>query len=123
MASYRNDIDGLRAIAVLSVLGFHLIPWRIPGGYIGVDIFFVISGFLITRILWRDLEKDEFSLSHFYAKRVRRLFPALIVLLAFCALVVFFIGLPNEIRAYGMGMVSAAFYFSNHLFFIAEQLF
>ena len=84
---YRSDIDGLRAIAVLSVLGFHIMPWKMPGGFIGVDIFFVISGFLITRILWRDMSSDQFTMVGFYSKRIKRLFPALIVLLAVCSLI------------------------------------
>lgn len=108
---------------MLAVLGFHVIPWRFPGGYIGVDIFFVISGFLITRILWRDLEEQKFSLSNFYAKRIRRLFPALLFLLAVCGLLILFVGLPNEISTYGMGAIAAAFYVSNHYFLSRSDYF
>jgi len=78
---YRPDIDGLRAFAILSVLGFHAFPAWVPGGFIGVDVFFVISGFLISGILLSDLRSGQFSLTHFYARRIRRIFPALIAVL------------------------------------------
>ena len=78
---YRPDIDGLRAIAVLLVVNFHAFPQAMPGGFIGVDIFFVISGFLITGIVVRELEQKRFSLPTFYVRRIRRIFPALIVVL------------------------------------------
>jgi peptidoglycan/LPS O-acetylase OafA/YrhL len=79
---YRPDIDGLRAIAVLLVVWFHAFPEAMPGGFVGVDIFFVISGFLITGILARELDQQRFSLLGFYTRRIRRIFPALIVVLA-----------------------------------------
>ena len=78
---YRLDIDGLRAIAVMLVVIFHAFPEAMPGGFIGVDIFFVISGFLITAIIVRELERKRFSLLGFYNRRIRRIFPALIVVL------------------------------------------
>jgi peptidoglycan/LPS O-acetylase OafA/YrhL len=78
---YRPDIDGLRAVAVTVVANFHAFPEAIPGGFIGVDIFFVISGFLITGIIARELNQKRFSLLAFYNRRIRRIFPALIVVL------------------------------------------
>lgn len=81
IANYRADVDGLRAVAILLVLWFHAFPESLPGGYIGVDVFFVISGFLITGILLRGAEKETFSFAHFYAQRARRLLPALAVVL------------------------------------------
>ncbi len=78
---YRPDIDGLRAIAVLSVVCFHAFPNLLPGGFIGVDIFFVISGYLITSILFNDLEDKSFSFRAFYSRRIRRIFPALLLVL------------------------------------------
>ena len=78
---YRPDIDGLRAIAVMLVVNFHGFPQAMPGGFIGVDIFFVISGFLITGIIARELSEQRFSLVGFYVRRIRRIFPALIVVL------------------------------------------
>jgi Acyltransferase family len=74
---YRVDVDGLRAIAVLAVLAYHYrLP--VPGGFTGVDVFFVISGYLITSILFREIEDGCFSLSNFYVRRVRRIIPALL---------------------------------------------
>ena len=82
--SYRPDIDGLRAIAVLGVLLFHLNPAYLPGGFVGVDIFFVISGYLITRIILKELDAGTFTFAYFYERRVRRIFPALFFMLAIC---------------------------------------
>ena len=79
--TYRADVDGLRGIAVLSVVGFHTFPSWFTGGFIGVDIFFVISGFLISSILFSSLESRTFSFMEFYARRIRRIFPALVVVL------------------------------------------
>lgn len=79
---YRPDIDGLRAIAVLAVVGFHAFPTLVPGGFVGVDVFFVISGFLISGIIFSALERDRFTFDDFYARRIRRIFPALVVVLA-----------------------------------------
>ena len=81
VAARRVDIDGLRAVAILFVLGFHFFPDRIPGGFIGVDIFFVISGYLITKIILKELDDKNFSFLDFYGRRVRRLFPCLVLVL------------------------------------------
>ena len=82
--NYRPDIDGLRAVAVLSVVIFHAFPdeaW-LPGGFVGVDVFFVISGYLISKIVFSESEQHRFSLASFYGRRIRRIFPALAVCLA-----------------------------------------
>jgi peptidoglycan/LPS O-acetylase OafA/YrhL len=78
---YRPDIDGLRAVAVLSVVSYHAFPLALTGGFVGLDVFFVISGFLITSILIGDIETHSFSPLAFYARRIRRIFPALAVCL------------------------------------------
>ncbi len=83
---YRPDIDGLRAVAVLAVIAYHVAPNRLPGGFVGVDVFFVISGFLITRLILDQLAADRFSFIRFYVARARRIFPALAVVL--CAVMV-----------------------------------
>ena len=80
--NYRPDIDGLRAFAVLSVVFYHAFPEVVRGGYVGVDIFFVISGFLISSILFDEIIEARFSFTIFYGRRIRRIFPALAVCLA-----------------------------------------
>ena len=80
---YRRDIDGLRAVAILSVMAFHAFPTAVPGGFVGVDIFFVISGYLISGIILDDLRKGSFTFSGFYVRRIRRIFPALALVLSF----------------------------------------
>ena len=83
--SYRADIDGLRALAVLGVIGFHVSPRFVPGGFVGVDVFFVISGFLISGLLFAEFrDRDAFDAVEFYARRIRRILPALIVVLVAC---------------------------------------
>ena len=81
--SYRPDIDGLRAIAVLTVVIFHAFPEYLSGGFVGVDVFFVISGFLITSLILREQKDESFNLKNFYARRIRRIFPALSLVLGF----------------------------------------
>ncbi|MGY4287238.1 peptidoglycan/LPS O-acetylase OafA/YrhL [Bradyrhizobium sp. LM2.7] len=117
---YRPDIDGLRAIAVLAVLAYHAFPQLVPGGFAGVDVFFVISGYLITGIIHREMLEKRFSLSNFYARRILRIFPALIVVV----LVTFMLGwfaLPvNEMEALGANINGAAAFIEN--FVLHEQI-
>ena len=110
---YRADIDGLRAIAVLSVVGFHAFPGRIEGGFIGVDIFFVISGYLITSILLRNLEYNRFSLLGFYSRRIKRIFPALIVVLVVSCVAGWFVLLAPEYKQLGKHIAGGAGFISN----------
>ena len=110
---YRPDIDGLRAIAVLAVVLFHAFPARVRGGFIGVDVFFVISGYLISTIILQDLGRDQFSFAHFYARRIRRIFPALILVLAFCYGLGWFALLADEYRQLGMHIAAGAGFVSN----------
>lgn len=110
---YRPDIDGLRAIAIVSVVVFHAFPGALPGGFIGVDIFFVISGFLISTILFENLGKGTFSFAEFYARRVRRLFPALFVVLTTTYAMGWFSLLADEYRQFGRHVAAGAGFVSN----------
>jgi peptidoglycan/LPS O-acetylase OafA/YrhL len=110
---YRADIDGLRGVAILSVLGFHAYPEYFPGGFVGVDVFFVVSGFLITSIILRQLERSRFTLADFYARRIRRIFPALVIVLPACLLFGWFALLPDELEHLGKHIASAATFVSN----------
>ncbi len=93
---YRPDIDGIRAIAVLSVIAFHAFPKRLTGGFIGVDIFFVISGFLITQIIINEIDAGKFKIRNFYSRRIRRIIPSLLVVLATTLILGWFLLLPQD---------------------------
>jgi peptidoglycan/LPS O-acetylase OafA/YrhL len=112
---YRPDIDGLRAIAVLSVVGFHACPSWVKGGFIGVDVFFVISGFLISGIIYENLDKGEFTFREFYARRIRRIFPALIVVMSACLVLGWFSLLTDEYKQLGKHIAGGASFISNLL--------
>ncbi len=113
---YRSDIDGLRAIAVLSVVGFHAFPDIIGGGFIGVDIFFVISGFLISTIIFNNLKSNSFSFIEFYSRRIKRIFPALLLMLAGSYVIGWFLLLPAEYGQLGKHIAGGAGFISNFLF-------
>lgn len=110
---YRPDIDGLRAIAVLSVVLFHAFPSWVKGGFVGVDVFFVISGFLISSIIFENLNNGTFKLSEFYARRIKRIFPALVVVLAGCMAIGWLMLLPEELNQLGKHVFSGAGFISN----------
>jgi peptidoglycan/LPS O-acetylase OafA/YrhL len=110
---YRSDIDGLRAIAVLSVVAFHAFPGTFRGGFTGVDIFFVISGFLISSIIFSNLEHDSFSIVEFYNRRIRRIFPALITVLVATIAFGWFALLPDEYKQLGKHVIGGAGFISN----------
>jgi peptidoglycan/LPS O-acetylase OafA/YrhL len=111
--AYRADVDGLRAVAVLSVVICHALPGLLPGGFIGVDIFFVISGYLISTILIRDLENYRFSLLKFYDRRIRRIFPALIVILLFTISVGWFVLFRSEFQMLCRHVVASTLFSEN----------
>lgn len=115
LTNYRADIDGLRAVAVLMVLMFHL-GLGVPGGYVGVDVFFVISGFLITGIIKREIEQGEFTFTGFYARRARRILPALLAVLLFSSVAAFFILLPSDLERFARSVVAALSSVSNFWF-------
>ncbi|HMS27051.1 MAG TPA: acyltransferase family protein [Burkholderiaceae bacterium] len=110
---YRPDIDGLRAIAVLSVLGFHAFPAQFKAGFIGVDIFFVISGFLISSIIFENLNRGSFSFLEFYGRRIKRIFPALILVLLASFTVAWFALFADEFEQLGKHMAAGAAFVSN----------
>jgi peptidoglycan/LPS O-acetylase OafA/YrhL len=110
---YRPDLDGLRAIAVGLVIGFHTFPSIFPGGFAGVDVFFVISGYLITKILLSQIEKGELNIAHFYSRRVRRIFPALLLLLTTCYCVGWFYFTGPELQQLAKHIASGSFFISN----------
>lgn len=112
---YRADIDGLRALAVILVVLFHAFPYWVKGGFIGVDIFFVISGFLISTIVFTSLEQDNFSFLEFYKRRVIRIFPALILVLLVCVVFGWFVLLADEYKQLGKHVTSGAIFSSNFL--------
>lgn len=115
-STYRPDIDGLRALAILPVLLFHADFRFFSGGFIGVDVFFVISGFLITRILVSDLEAKNFSLLRFYERRARRILPALFAVLIATNLAAYYIQLPSEFLALSESTIATLLFASNIYF-------
>lgn len=114
---YRPDIDGLRAIAIMSVVFFHAFPSWLPGGFIGVDIFFVISGFLISTIIFESLDKKTFYFSTFYARRIKRIFPALLIVLACCMVFGWFALYPDEYKQLGKHVAGGSIFISNFLLY------
>jgi peptidoglycan/LPS O-acetylase OafA/YrhL len=116
---YRADIDGLRALAVTSVLLFHAFPKILPGGFIGVDVFFVISGYLITQIILVDLDSGKFSAASFCARRVRRIFPALIIVLIATFAFGWHYFLPLELMSLEKNILASAL-FSANLMLLSE---
>lgn len=123
MLKHRSDIDGLRAVAVLMVIVFHAFPDLIPGGFVGVDIFFVISGYLIGGILIKAAEDGTFSFVDFYARRIRRIFPALIIVLAFCMAFGWRVLLADEYRQLAEQAVSGSLFSANILLWLKTGYF
>jgi peptidoglycan/LPS O-acetylase OafA/YrhL len=96
--TYRADIDGLRAVSVLLVLVFHMSSSFMPGGFVGVDVFFVISGYLISQLLFRSLQNGQFSFVDFYVRRIRRIVPALFCMIVFTIALACFMLMPGVLR-------------------------
>lgn len=120
---YRKEIDGLRALAVVPVILFHAGFEWIRGGYIGVDIFFVISGYLITSILLKEQQQGTFSIVNFYERRARRILPALFIVLLVCLPFAWFWLLPHELKAFGKSIIAVVTFASNLLFWLETDYF
>lgn len=113
---FRQDIQGIRALAVLSVIIYHFYPTILQGGFVGVDIFFVISGYLISKIVFRKLDEGSFSITNFYANRALRLVPALLVVLTFILFLGWIFLLPREYKALASESLFGALFTSNFYF-------
>ena len=120
---YRPDIDGLRAVAVMVVVMYHLGVGFTKGGFIGVDVFFVISGYLITAIIAAEVKAGTYSLLGFYERRVRRLFPALFVVLIFSSCLAFVLLFPPELEYFGITLVATTTFLANILFYSGDGYF
>jgi peptidoglycan/LPS O-acetylase OafA/YrhL len=120
---YRPDIDGLRAISVLSVMAYHVGTNRVPGGYIGVDVFFVISGYLITSMIFGELRSGKFTIAGFYERRIRRILPALAVMLAVSAAVGALVMYPGTYVSFAKTLTAADLSFSNVYFWLTAGYF
>jgi peptidoglycan/LPS O-acetylase OafA/YrhL len=121
--AYREDIDWLRAVAVLSVVAFHFEAPAVYGGFVGVDIFFVISGYLITGIIQSELQSDTFSFARFYERRVRRLLPALYVMVALTAIPSFHYLLTSERLEFFRSIAAVVTFTSNFYFWLQTGYF
>ncbi len=121
---YKPVIDGLRAIAVLSVIFFHLKFDFFRGGYLGVDIFFVISGYLISSLIYKELEiNKKFSFTHFYERRARRILPALLFVIIFCLPIAWYYIFPYNFKDYLLSLLSSIFFSSNFYFYFTRVVY
>ena len=123
LITYRPDIDGLRAFAVLSVVLYHAFPSIMRGGFVGVDVFFVISGFLISSIIFRELNQGNFSFINFYSRRIRRIYPALFLVLLATLGFGWFALFPEELRQLGKHTAGGAAFISNLLYWAESGYF
>jgi len=116
---HRHDIDGLRAFAVLPVIAFHFVILRdlSGGGFVGVDIFFVISGYLITDTIYRDINNRTHTIVDFYQRRILRIFPALFIMFVFCLLATFVSNFPSEAEKVSESIIASIFFVSNFVFY------
>jgi peptidoglycan/LPS O-acetylase OafA/YrhL len=120
---YRPDVDGLRAVAVVPVVLYHLGIRAVPGGFVGVDIFFVISGYLITRLISEEIDSGHYSITGFYVRRARRIFPALFFMCACCMVFALVEYLPDEIESFRNSLVATTLFGSNIYFYLTQGYF
>ena len=114
--TYRPDIDGLRAVAVLAVIFFHTNVPGFSGGFVGVDVFFVISGFLITSIILKDMKEGTFSFVRFYERRIQRIFPALFFVITITLLLGSFLLIDSAFMDLGESIIATTLFYSNIFF-------
>ena len=120
-SNYIREIDGLRGISVLSVVLYHFFPDIFIGGFIGVDIFFVISGFVISKILIEEFDsRKKISLKNFYVKRIKRIFPAFFLIIFVSTIFSYFILLPEYLLDFSKSSLSSIFFSSNFYFFFKK---
>ena len=120
---YRSDIDGLRAVAILPVVAYHAGLALVPGGFVGVDVFFVISGYLICRLINDEIKDGSFTVAAFYKRRVMRLFPALFAMLLATSVLAYLYLLPIELKEFSDSMIAAVTYVSNIFFALTTGYF
>lgn len=123
MPGYRKEIDGLRAVAVLPVLFFHAGFAGFYGGFVGVDIFFVLSGYLITSIILADLQQQRFSIVNFYERRARRIMPALFAMLTLTSMAAFCLLSAKELQHYAQSLLAVITFVSNIFFYLDSGYF
>ena len=116
---YRSEIDGLRALAVIPVIFFHAGFSFFSGGYVGVDVFFVISGYLITTIILTEKEAGKFTFGNFYERRARRILPALTFVILVCLPFAYYTMKPTDLTEFSQSLVAVSLFSSNILFFIS----
>ena len=114
--NYLSHLDGLRMISVISVIVFHLSDNFLPGGYIGVDIFFLISGYIITKLINQEINENKFNLLNFYNRRIRRIVPALSVAIITTLFFSYFILVPKSLINISNSAISSIVFFSNFYF-------
>ena len=123
MLQYRAEIDGLRAVAIVPVVLFHAGLSAFAGGFIGVDIFFVISGYLITSIIKKEIDTGTFSLVKFYERRAQRILPALFLMILLCVPAAYFVFVPYQIKDLSQAIVAAVAFMSNFFFYLETDYF
>ena len=120
---YRADIDGLRAVAIVPVVLYHSSIAPFGGGFVGVDVFFVISGYLITSFIVEQIDRGKFSLRNFYLRRIRRILPALFLMMTFCAAIGWLLFTPQDYKLLGQSIFATVLFSSNILFWRQSSYF